>query len=190
MQDPRPEILPYESGLFSDSDYGLYAPYLCISSLRKYALQTLEKLTLIDPTGLATDDEKDMDEEMDFTMLRDFKVLRYTAVESSLFIDNDQTDQHEKNIAEYHNHEYEPDEKVSRLVDVLPPALETVVLHTPRNANGLAAMFRDLSQLKDERLSSLRSVTIKSERPIEVDTRIKEECQQHGIDFEIRIGQY
>ncbi|KAL8756593.1 MAG: hypothetical protein Q9199_002822 [Rusavskia elegans] len=177
-------------GLFGDSDEGLYAPYLCISFLRNYALETLERLTLIDPPGLVTDNKKDIDQEMDFTTLRDFQVLRYAAVETSLFIDNYKIDQHEKNIAEYYSHKYEPDKKVLRLVDVLPPALETVVLHTPRNANDLAAMFRDLSQLKHERLPSLRSVNPKSKRPIEVDSKTKEECQQPGIEFEIRIGQY
>ncbi|KAI4261925.1 MAG: hypothetical protein L6R42_002886 [Xanthoria sp. 1 TBL-2021] len=139
----------YESGLLSNSDYGLYAPFLCISFLRKYTLETLEKLTLMDPPGLVSDNKKDMDEDMDITTLRDFRVLWYAAVETSLFVDNNESDQHEKNIAEYHNHEQEPDEEVSRLVvDVLPPALETVVLHTPRNDNDLASMFRDLSQHK------------------------------------------
>ncbi|KAI4224742.1 MAG: hypothetical protein L6R40_008424 [Gallowayella cf. fulva] len=133
----------YENGLFGDSDYGIYAPYQCISSLRRHASRNLEKLTLLDPVGLLTNDEEDIYEEMDFTTLHDFKVLKHAAVDCSLFIGDDNMS--EKQIAEFRHHEAEPVQKVSRLVDVLPSALETLVLHRPRETNDLAAMFRPIA---------------------------------------------
>ncbi|KAL8845651.1 MAG: hypothetical protein Q9221_009185 [Calogaya cf. arnoldii] len=177
----RLETFYYEKDYSDDRPW---APWQFISSLRKYALETLENLTLLDCPGLGTDEGERPEE----TTLRDFKTLKHAAIEFSLFVIP-----YRKATAEHQHHrKYESNDRVSKLVDVLPPSLETLVLHAPGTVDDLAAMFRDLPVLHTERLPSLWSITVKMERSFKVSRGlkgIKKVCQQFGINFEVQTGQ-
>ncbi|KAI4101514.1 MAG: hypothetical protein LQ339_005011 [Xanthoria mediterranea] len=168
------------------SDSWSSLPKICIHSLRKSALSTLEHFSLTDPYGMAEEDERGIGLEMDHVTLHDFDVLKYVAVECWMFVDDgiDSPDP-DAPLDEGVQKENEGGEGVSRLVDVLPRSLEALVLYTPRDANDLAALFRGLLQLKEERLPKLRSISIRRKHVIEqwIISKIAGECQQLGINF-------
>ncbi|KAL8662088.1 MAG: hypothetical protein Q9168_008308 [Polycauliona sp. 1 TL-2023] len=75
-------------------------------------------------------------------------------------------------------------QSISRLVDVLPATLESLVLHRPRDIEHLENAFKDLAQLKEERLPNLCKVMIKGkDLPI---GGIKDECHKVGISLEFQ----
>ncbi|KAL8856779.1 MAG: hypothetical protein Q9178_006616 [Gyalolechia marmorata] len=143
-------------------DHDAFEPRRLIDDLRHYASHSLECLTVVDDRGREAADS-DVNPRT-HRSLQEFRVLKHAAIESSLFVDG-----------------YEG--VVSRLVDVLPPTLETLVLHAPAVIGGLKAMFADLVQLKEERLPNLGSIVIKGEELLPKD--IEGECRQVGINFEV-----
>lgn len=169
-----------------DSGSWFSLPNICIHSLRKSALSTLEHFSLTDPYGMAEEDERGVGDTMDRITLHDFDVLKYVAVECSLFVDRgtDSPDPDAPLDEGFHN-ENGPGKGVSRLIDVLPRSLETLVMYAPRDANHLAALFRGLLQLKEERLPNLRSITIKRIHVIEqwIIMKMGGDCQQLGVDY-------
>ncbi|KAL8674236.1 MAG: hypothetical protein Q9168_001361 [Polycauliona sp. 1 TL-2023] len=170
----------YENGLFGDTEYGMYAPYRYLSSLRKYAVQTLESLTLTDPVDLGTDDDYESDDGENTPMLRSFEALRYLAVDCSLLADDRSTDDLDEEKEDGFFTAEDP-----RLGDVLPPSLETLVILRPGKSSELANLFKDLSRLKNDQTPNLRSITIKTKTPVEIEQRLKEECEALGIEFKV-----
>ncbi|CAO1606206.1 hypothetical protein XANCAGTX0491_009707 [Xanthoria calcicola] len=187
------KIFHYQIGWYDKDSYDEHGsgswsslPKICIHSLRKSALSTLEHFSLSDPYGMAEEDERGAGEKMDHITLHDFDVLKFVAVECWMFIDDgiDSPDP-DAPLDEGVQKENEPGKSVSRLVDVLPRSLERLVLYTPRDANDLAALFRGLLQLQEERLPNLRSITIRRKHVIEqwIISKIAGECQQLGVKF-------
>ncbi|KAL8883869.1 MAG: hypothetical protein Q9192_006978, partial [Flavoplaca navasiana] len=130
-------------------DIDSYFPDDYIMLLRKYASQTLATFTCI-LTGTGEDYDPDyLYDHLDCPSLQDFKVLTHAAVDCSLFInDNMNSDRWDKQLDIGFFKEEDPSEGVPRLVDVLPPSLESLVLHRPREPNELTGLFRDLQYLR------------------------------------------
>ncbi|KAL8912370.1 MAG: hypothetical protein Q9172_007515 [Xanthocarpia lactea] len=143
-------------------DRDAFEPRRLVDDLRRYASHSLECLTVVDDRGREAADS-DVNPRT-HRSLQEFRVLKQAAIESSLFVDG------------YGG-------EVSRLVDVLPPTLETLVLHDPAVLDGLKAMFKDLVQLKEERLPNLRSIVIRGEGPVPKD--IERDCCRVGIDLKV-----
>ncbi|KAL8653304.1 MAG: hypothetical protein Q9226_003904 [Calogaya cf. arnoldii] len=166
----------YESGRAGRKEHevcghwpGDFEPSEYISALRRYALQTLESLTLRDNPDILGEGWRyyeDTLDSLDHDTLNEFKILKRG---------------------------FEREDRVTRLVDVLTPALERFVMRiiedNMADPNDLVPIFRDLSRMKNERLSNLRSIILK----IALDgafsdpicQTIKAECQQAGIDFQV-----
>ncbi|KAL8876171.1 MAG: hypothetical protein Q9198_005585 [Flavoplaca austrocitrina] len=164
----------------------LYNPCDFIMLLRKYASQTLATFTCI-LTGKGEDYDPDYRyDQMDVPSLQDFKALTHAAVDCSLFTaDNMNSNHWDRQLDTGFFKEEDLSEGVPRFVDVLPPSLESLVLHRPRESNELPGLFRDLQQLRNERLPKLRSVIIRTNQAFEIYPTLKEECQQLGIKLEI-----
>ncbi|KAL8872058.1 MAG: hypothetical protein Q9198_007278 [Flavoplaca austrocitrina] len=170
-----------------------YNPYNYIMLLRQYASQTLATFTCI-LTGTGEDYDPDYQyDQMDVPSLQDFKALTHAAVDCSLFtVDNVNSHYWDRQLDTGFFKQEDPSEDVPRLVDVLPPSLESLILHRPREPDELTGLFRDLQHLRSQRLPNLRSVTVKTDQPFEIDPKLKNECRELGIEFEIAtdIKQY
>ncbi|KAL9032710.1 MAG: hypothetical protein Q9180_006345 [Flavoplaca navasiana] len=178
--------------------YGLdnesYNPFYYIMLLRKYEVQTLASFTCFRTGSRENYDPDYWYKNLDVPSLQDFKVLTHAAVDCSLFInDNIISDHWDRplNTGFFKLEDPCKDDPrsvdVPRLVDVLPPSLESLVLHRPREPNELTGLFRDLQHLRSQRLPNLRSVTIRTDRAFEVDPKLKNECRELGVEFEIEI---
>lgn len=170
------------------TDSETYNPYNYILLLQEYASQTLATFTCI-LTGTGEDLHLDYPyDQIDIPSLQDFKALTHAAVDCSLFTnDNINSDHWDRQLNTGFFKPEDPSEDVPRLVDVLPPSLESLVLHRPREPNELTGLFRDLQHLRSQRLPNLRSVTIRTDQAFKIDPKLKDECRELGIEFEIEI---
>ncbi|KAL8647509.1 MAG: hypothetical protein Q9226_006401 [Calogaya cf. arnoldii] len=137
-----------------------YHPRRIISNLCSTAEKTLESLTLVNLSdfGTASGDEAAFN-----ISLRRFLVLRHIAIDCSVFIDAKDTND------------------VSTLVDMLPATLETLELYNPAMDKYIPAMFRDLRDLREERLPRLRCISVQQGMTIHQETR--SDCQELGIQM-------
>ena len=139
-----------------------------VQLLRQYARTSLAKLHLSsDPWGL----EPIGSWRLNIGSLRDFSTLRDIRIDDQLFerqrssvLDRRQWDWHlnaERLSASLHNYEglaY----RYERLVDVLPPATETLTLITSDNSDDL---FKNMVDLRHERLPRLSSIMFEGALP-------------------------
>ena len=169
-------------------DIDSYFPDDYIMLLRQYASQTLATFTCI-LTGTGEDYDPDyLYDHLDCPSLQGFKVLTHAAVDCSLFTnDNINSDHWDRQLDTGFFEEEQSSGDVPRLLDVLPPSLESLVLHRPRDPNELKGLFRDLQQLRDERLPNLQSITINTHQSFEINSKLRQNCEQLGIDFKIEI---
>ncbi|KAI4221614.1 MAG: hypothetical protein L6R40_008620 [Gallowayella cf. fulva] len=124
-----------------------YEPRGLIKKLHDHASGSLQSLTLIDPSRDAS--EEDM--TVPGSYLQKFKVLIHVGIECSLFIEEpllwaDQDTALEDGFFSDKDLESE----VSRLVDMLPRTLETLVLYHPRDHDDVKGIFSGLVELKEE----------------------------------------
>ena len=121
----------YEQG----HDFGHeHQPRRTLEALRKYGSESLQSLTFIDP---------DIDGMLGVS-LRDFEVLTHVAVDCFLFVDEEK---------------FSDNNGVPRLVDILPQSLQTLELYRPP-PHGIRRLFEGLTELREERLPNLKSITL------------------------------
>lgn len=162
--------------------YYYYEPQHLVDNLFNHASRSLESLTLIEypkHTDFPTDASRET-----LGSLPKFQVLKHVALDFALFIKDSHTMAWQRQTVEEDFIVEATDRRmISRLVDVLPPTLESLVLHEPRNMDELEAIFTGLAQLKEERLPKLRSIVIKGK---DLLTRgIEDDCRRIGINFEV-----
>ncbi|KAL8785620.1 MAG: hypothetical protein Q9213_003274 [Squamulea squamosa] len=132
-------------------------PRRTISGLRMNTCETLESLTLLDPSNIIADAE----DSLYSAELCNFQVLKHVAIECSIFVHEDSGD------------------APLRLVDTLPTSLETLELYRPKTESFLNGMFLGLRNLRKERLPRLRSILIQS--GIKINPAIRRDCEELGI---------
>ncbi|KAL8828833.1 MAG: hypothetical protein Q9170_006429 [Blastenia crenularia] len=146
----------------------VYGPWHTIWALQMNAWKTLESLTLIDPSNTNVVGGAEKSYPMS---LHDFDVLKHVAVECSLFknpfVEDGRRDWY-------------------RLVDVMPPTLETLELFRPASAEELSSIFKDLRELKDGLLPNLRKISVEGEDYL--DPMMIDDCDELGIEL-TRINQ-
>ncbi|KAI4220856.1 MAG: hypothetical protein L6R36_007320 [Xanthoria steineri] len=140
-----------------------FAPRRITFNLCLNAKKTLESLTLVNLSGTGSSciDEN----ESGFAVsLNDFLVLRHIAIDCSIFIDAEDTN------------------NVFPLVDMLPASLETLELYSPGKDTDLLAMFRGLRDLRKKRLPWLRSISLQSVWDLwDFSQDIRNDCKMLGI---------
>ncbi|KAL8806091.1 MAG: hypothetical protein Q9223_005158 [Gallowayella weberi] len=153
-----------------------HEPRRLVNSLRAHALESLERLSLTDPTRryvswIYDEDRADMVRPW---FLRDFKALKHVAIECSMF--KKMTVEHGRYLKEK-----------LRLIDVLPPTLETLVLyHPPKGNRDVKALFSGLGPAMGERLPNLRSIQVMvwENRWEDLDSKdIEGDCRELGIQL-------
>ncbi|KAL8913225.1 MAG: hypothetical protein Q9171_001939 [Xanthocarpia ochracea] len=175
---PELKIFFYDHTTNARYDYG---PGRVLAALKRYASESLESLTFIDryrmtveTTGLLM-----WSNGAFIGSLRGFKVLKHVAIECCLFI----IEQQDEDVAPLQSglaNRRGRDICVSRLVDVLPPSLETLELYRPKNFH-IAPAFSGLQELREERLPKLRTISI--QRKTRIVRQIREDCQHLGIEL-------
>ncbi|KAL8729359.1 MAG: hypothetical protein Q9166_004752 [cf. Caloplaca sp. 2 TL-2023] len=135
-------------------------PRRTIFALLMNAQKTLESLTLVDPSEMELDEE---DDGPYCAELCDFWVLKHIAIECSIFVDENSGD------------------APLRLVDTLPPSLETLELYRPRTESFLNSMFLGLQGGREERLPKLRSISIQT--GVKINDVIKRAGEALGIQL-------
>ncbi|KAL8773306.1 MAG: hypothetical protein Q9209_001700 [Squamulea sp. 1 TL-2023] len=131
-----------------------------VAALRKYASHSLESFTFFD---LSSRYFVETDLADDSKSLREFRVLKHAALEFSHFIKVDKDGREEK----------------FRLVDLLPPTLETLELYHLRPRVGTACIFAGLREQRKKRLPNLSSIFV--QKDIVVSGQIKRDCKKAGI---------
>ncbi|KAL8923807.1 MAG: hypothetical protein Q9172_002955 [Xanthocarpia lactea] len=111
-----------------------YEPGRVLAALKKFASESLESLTFIDRYRMAVETAGLMKWSNGLLngSLRGFKVLKHVAIECCLILN----EQQDGTIAPLQSRLADRpgrDIRVSRLVDVLPPSLETLELYQPEN---------------------------------------------------------
>ena len=178
---PELKIFFYDHTPMAGYDYG---PGRVLAALKNYASESLESLTFIDRYRMTvvTVETTCLMKWSYGTLvgsLRGFKVLKHVAIECCLIIN----DQHDGNVAPLQStlaNRWGRDICVSRLVDVLPPSLETLELYQPYDFH-IASAFSGLRELREERLPKLRTVSI--QRKTRMERQIREDCQHLGIEL-------
>ncbi|KAL8846920.1 MAG: hypothetical protein Q9221_008008 [Calogaya cf. arnoldii] len=140
-----------------------YEPRRVVTYLRSSAKESLESLTLVNLSGTGTDSGTSGDEAILKISLRPFLVLRHIAIDCSVFIDAKGTND------------------VPTLVDMLPATLEALELYNPAMDKHIPAMFRDLRDLKEDRLPRLRCISLQSGMKISQEMRL--DCEELGIQL-------
>ncbi|KAL8789760.1 MAG: hypothetical protein Q9213_001011 [Squamulea squamosa] len=171
-------IFYYDNDQFSRSDYG---PRRILAALQGYASETLESLTFTDRYWMPCEATISMRRgHKKYTgSLKEFKVLKHIAIECSILINEQKDglvlprgDSRAKRGRGVH---------VPRLVDVLPPSIETLELYRPKNYH-MTSMFSGLKDLREERLPNLRSISIqRTTRKTRIKREIREDCHDLGI---------
>ncbi|KAL8789487.1 MAG: hypothetical protein Q9213_001100 [Squamulea squamosa] len=174
-------------GINSDS----YSSRYTLQTLRQYASGSLETLTFVDPHSMYIHTH---DRNGGCQSLRDFKVLKHLAIEcffltTTIFAEDMKDDEDVLKVEDVHKVLERgpetigrPGGDVSRLVDVLPRSLETLELYRLGSEKDITLLFEGLRDLREERLPSLRTISIQEGIP--VDFRIIEELE--GIGIEVR----
>ncbi|KAL8648943.1 MAG: hypothetical protein Q9226_005782 [Calogaya cf. arnoldii] len=124
-------------------------PRSTLKILQQYASESLESLTFVVPeTGFGYGGGEQS--------LRDFKTLKHIAIDSLLLIHYVEVE----TPSDSSDDEGLITDGVSRLVDVLPPTLETIELYLPRDRKTFERTFEGLAELREERLPKLRSISL------------------------------
>ncbi|KAL8767223.1 MAG: hypothetical protein Q9209_006228 [Squamulea sp. 1 TL-2023] len=152
------KVLYYENNR-SINEHMKGGPRRTIYGLRMNTCKTLESLTLLDPFNIVADEG----DSLYSAELCNFQVLKHVAIECSIFVHEDTGD------------------APLRLVDTLPPSLETLELYRPRTESFLNGMFLGLRDLREERLPRLRSISIQS--GIKIESAIRRDCEELGIQI-------
>ncbi|KAL8723907.1 MAG: hypothetical protein Q9166_008225 [cf. Caloplaca sp. 2 TL-2023] len=155
-----------------------FEPRRLISNLREYASESLESLTLVDLGWGESLGDKDV---KTLGSLRNFRKLKYAAIECSLFIVKEDPEEEDRALETGYYSEQDLGYDISRLVDVLPPTLETLRLHHPRDSRDVQVMFSSLAEFRAERLPNLRHITVNGE--VMVGQEIEDACHQVGIEL-------
>ncbi|KAL8860673.1 MAG: hypothetical protein Q9178_003026 [Gyalolechia marmorata] len=157
-----------------------YEPGRVLDALEEYAFESLESLTFIDRyrTTVETAASLIWSNGAFIGSLRGFKVLKHVAIESCFII----TEQQDGDVAPLQSglaYQGGRDICVSRLVDVLPPSLETLELYRPETFH-IAPAFSGLRELREERLPKLRTISIQGKPRMVRQIR---DCQHLGIEL-------
>ncbi|KAL8689162.1 MAG: hypothetical protein Q9224_004708 [Gallowayella concinna] len=169
--------LYYENMLDSDEPH-TYEPRRLVNSLRVHALESLERLSLIDRDRDYSWDDNDEDMARPCS-LREFKALKHVAIECSLFIKETISENQDQTLEHGFYSEEDLGNDMLRLVDVLPPTLETLVLYHPRGDYDVKMMFTGLGPAMEERLPKLGSIQLIGKNLDSKD--IEGDCRELGI---------
>lgn len=139
-----------------------FEPRRITFNLCSNAKKTLESLTLVNLSGTGSCIDE---EERGFAVsLDDFLVLRHIAIDCSIFIDAEDTN------------------NVFPLVDMLPASLETLELYSPGKDTDLPSIFRGLRDLREKRLPRLRSISLQFVWDVwDFSQDIRNDCKMLGI---------
>ncbi|KAL8772426.1 MAG: hypothetical protein Q9209_002377 [Squamulea sp. 1 TL-2023] len=182
------KVFHYDHGsIISDT----YRPRYTLQILRQYASESLETLIFVDPHSMYIHTN---DKNGGRQSLRNFKVLKHLAIEcffftTTVFVKERKEDEDVlivedvlKVLESRSETKGGPGGDVSRLVDVLPRSLETLELYRPGNKEDITLLLEGLSELREERLPSLQTISIQGDIP--VDPRIMEELEGTGIELQ------
>ncbi|KAL8805758.1 MAG: hypothetical protein Q9182_001791 [Xanthomendoza sp. 2 TL-2023] len=153
------KIFYYEDDYFMHDTFDT-GPRRTIFSLRMNSLATLESLTLVAPSG---EEASCVNDRPYHTELCDFQVLKHVALNCSIFTSE------------------ETEDGPLRLVDTLPPSLETLELYRPKTDEFLQGMFLGLRELREKRLPKLRSISIQT--GVQIDHVIRRDCEALDIQL-------
>ncbi|KAL8895617.1 MAG: hypothetical protein Q9192_003537 [Flavoplaca navasiana] len=152
------------------NDMVIYYGRSVICTLGEHTRKTLQTLTYLDIDCKPARD--DVCDSFYLPSLHDFAVLKHVAIEYVLLrvergFDCDQDD----------------GVKMYRLVDVMPPTLETLELHGPISKAEVIFMFYSLRERSREQLSKLCKILM--QRDVDLDQIIRNECKEPEIELAV-----
>ncbi|KAL9001572.1 MAG: hypothetical protein Q9169_000147 [Polycauliona sp. 2 TL-2023] len=154
----------------SISDMNLHYGRSIICALQEHARATLQTLTYVDSSPETAAHEECA--SCHLPSLHDFSALRHVAIEYAIL---------------QHEHTVECDEddsvKMYRLVDVMPPTLETLELYGRMSKPEVDFMFDALRERRKEHLPKLHKISM--QRDFDLDQSIQDDCKSLEIELAV-----